>query len=92
MTPEIRKLLALTRVNIFSHEKPSHSKLFWALILAACFPVFVSLVLALTVGFFGKNFYQDVSGNVVEPQLLLSEYSRGSAKIYDRNVFFYINL
>ena len=85
MTPEIRKLLALTRVNIFSHEKPSHSKLFWALILAACFPVFVSLVLALTVGFFGKNFYQDVSGNVVEPQLLLSEYSRGSAKIYDRN-------
>ena len=85
MASRIRKLLALERANIFSHKEKSVSKLFLALILAAGFVISISLVLMLTASFLAKDYYEDVSENVVEPQLLLSEYSRGSAKIYDRN-------
>ncbi|MDG1839815.1 MAG: transglycosylase domain-containing protein, partial [Dehalococcoidia bacterium] len=85
MASRIRKLLALERANIFSRKEKSRSKLFLILIVVAGFPLFIGLVLVLTASFLARDFYQDVSENVVEPQLLLSEYSRGSAKIYDRN-------
>ena len=85
MASRIRKILALNGEKIFRREKTLQPKLMWALILAASLLIFMSTILVLTAGFLAKDFYDDVSENVVEPQLLLSEYSRGSAKIYDRN-------
>ena len=79
---KLRRQQAHQKASIDSREASFRHKLIG---LTLVLPVLLLVMFVVFGGIWIFDYYRDVANQVVEPRRLLDQYSRGSARIYDRN-------